>query len=212
MEGRRLATAPLGKRGARPNAGRSRLAHTVELARCEDKQRHATGALHGRGAGTSHVADVGGLSPAVGALTPAASRAERAWRLSLCHARLCGARRSNRDVNALARIAEDIQDSLRSEETGRSESPVHRHLPLRSIKPVGGRVISFVRPLCHGSAPSRIAASHSLWRTQRNLLSVVITASSIGPPHICENGENFSALIVLWMQVCTKSMASRIGS
>jgi hypothetical protein len=42
-----------------------------------------------------------------------------------------------------------------------------------------------------------IAASHSLCRTQRNGRSVVMTASSIGPPQICDRLENLYALMVL---------------
>lgn len=44
---------------------------------------------------------------------------------------------------------------------------------------------------------TQIAASKSLCRTQRNDLSLVIVATSMGPPQVGSKSENFSALIVV---------------
>ena len=71
------------------------------------------------------------------------------------------------------------------------------------VRPSGGghhvlaHALSRLVNRVHRLSPSLIAASNDLWWTHRNSRSVVMTAISIGPPHICCRLENFNALIVL---------------
>jgi hypothetical protein len=72
--------------------------------------------------------------------------------------------------------------------------------PLRFGRPIwaiGFLLVRAFRFLIHHCPPSDIAESHALCLTQRNGLSTVMTANSIGPPQIWDKFENFRAFIVL---------------